>query len=313
MIGEYIQRKVGTNTNMWVDNGLFIELNSVDNKAIMFRGKYWQIKTAEPNEPRDYCGVYLDNYKGKVGYKEYSWVLQQISLGKSAKDFYQEFMPSLVDACKGDQDRLRKELQSILIFGYTPKEKQIETNKIIDTGSKQKYSLNIYIEKTKEDTQKKKLVVKCFDEIPDSLVENKDKIIVYGFDAYKQPLQIDAKLEAGHGKLVRTNLPCFNQVFQRLVAIKNAQEAKSFQEFTGLIHGDYIAFSIDGRLYIGSKLIPFGEKEIADNSRIRTLSNNSLYFDRVQILEDGIIKKTVYCYNIAKDTMSVVKIDIQRR
>lgn len=313
MIGEYIQRKVGTNTNMWVDNGLMIQLNNVDNKAIMFRGKCWQIKTAEPKEPRDCCGIYLDKYKGKVGYKEYSWVLQQIQIGKQAKDFYWEFMPSLVDACKGDQDRLRKELQSILIFGYTPKEKQLEANKIIDTGSKQKYSLNIYIEKTKENTQKKRLVVKCFDEIPDSLVENKDKIIVYGFDAYKQPLQIDAKLEAGHGKLVRTNLPCFNQVFQRLVAIKNAQEAKSFQEFTGLIHGDYIAFSIDGRLYIGSKLVPFGEKEIADNSRIRTLSNNSLYFDRVQILEDGIIKKTVYCYNIAKDTMSIVKIDIQRR
>lgn len=306
VIGTYMMSKSNQSTHMWVDNGLIVVLDEADKKVVRFKGVYWAIQTV--SELKD-DNLNLENWQDYVGYKEYGWVLKQLLTGAQTSKFYEEFMPNFVKACKNQQEILKRELNNILKFGYIPKEQEFPANVILDKARNERFTLDIYVQSIIHDKNKK--IISIQNDV-DSAHEQYQSKKIYGFNTLKKPIEFVDDMKPGDDKLKHSSLPCMAQIFQRLVAIKATTDQANFQDFRGAIIGDWLVFSINGRLYIGDKKMSFGDTEIAEGVTLHSIDKRNVYFYKTYRVGECIYKRNIYCYNFNDRTTRVINIDFVR-
>ena len=306
VIGTFMLDKSSQPIHMWVDHGLVIVLNEKDKKVIKFRGIYWAIQTVPEIKPDN---LNLENWDKHIGYKEYEWVLRQLMLGQQTAKFYDKFMPSFVAACKNQPMVLKWELSNMLKFGYIPKPQVFLPNRLVDRQKNLEYSLDIYVAGMRKDTTKKILVIQDDDEDDE---EKHPSIKVYGFTVYQKTLKFTDDMRPGDDRLKRCDLPCMAQVFQRLTALKNATESSAFEDFTGTICGDYLVYTIAGRLYIGDRKMQFGDKEISRGATLYSVDKRQVFFYRLTRVSEEVYKRTMYSYSFRDSSVRLVNIDFTK-
>ena len=67
-------------------------------------------------------------------------------------------------------------------------------------------------------------------------------------------------------------------------------------EYSGVIVEDLLLFVVNKRMYVCSKNKYEKPREISNNSRILAVKNRSVYFERVDLKDNGVIRKAVYRY-----------------
>ena len=306
VIGTYMLDKSSTPIHMWVDHGLVIVLNEKDKKVIKFTGIYWAIQTV--NELKE-DNLNLEAWSWHVGYKEYEWVLRQLILGLQTSKFYETFMPKFVQACKNQPMVLKWELGNILKFGYVPKQQEFKLNQITDKTRNCMYQLDLYVVGVKPDESRKILVVSDDD---DDETEKYQNMKIYGFTVFKKPIKFTSDMKLGDDKIKRCDMPCMAQIFQKLTAIRAAQEQTSFEDFSGAISGDWLVFEVAGRLHIGDRKLAFGDKEIARGVKLYSIDKKSVYFYKLQKVSEDIFKRTIYSYNFNDKNIRLVNIDFTK-
>lgn len=301
VIGIYILSKSNQSINMWVDNGLIIVLDETDKKVIKFNSTYWQIKTVKEIKKDN---LNLDSWQDYVGYNEYEWLLRQLLNGKQTSEFYSVFMPKFTQACNEKIDIINKELKDILKFGYTPKKQQFVTNQIIDKSNNNRFMIDIYIKNIIEDNSRKTLIIQ-----EDTVEERQNTKKIYGFNTFVKPKYSYSNHSEIDDRLKRCELPCMQQIFQRLVQIKEASGQDEFQNFIGAIIGDWLIFSVDNRIYVGDKKMSFGDIEIAEQATLHSIDNRNIYFYKTYKINDSICKRNMYSYNLRDKSIRLVNID----
>lgn len=298
-LGNFIASLSREHINMWVDKGLFIQLDKTTGMALHIVNNTWSI---EYNKSENKNNISMSNYKSSIGYAEYSWVLRKITNKEATSGFYAEFMPEFVKACNNQPMVIKWELENILTFGNIPNRTDFRINKIIDVANDKEYTLDIYFNGTVETDEK----IQAWDFSGNNIDSNvKYKSIkTYAFDAYSKSLSDGAKAS---GKLEECKLTGLHNVFMQLCAIKSAQELNKFPNFEGIIVDNNIIFTIDNRLYITKSNRLMEPKDIAHGIELYTVDKGKIYFIKSKKISDKVSKDSLYSYAINTGVIRLAK------
>lgn len=320
-IAGFLEMVEKTELHMWVKGGLYVILDEEDNKndseelsntdsivytCLHLLNNTWGIvnilnaKDIEDNSD-------IDNFSNCVGYKEYSWILDNIEniiKRKPGINFYSAFMPKFLEACGNQGMVIKWELTHILEFGHVPKELDIADNKILDINKEDEFILDIYplgdAETGRaEDTEhtwvlgSSKLQIK----------ERTKKIHIYGYDLYRKSVS---------GKYIKSDkdsAPGIRNLFLALTGIKNATENSAFKTFRAILVDTNLIYEIDSNIYVCKSNRASEAKKIGSNVSIYGYDSGKVYILRDRKVSDKVTEKSVYSYGLTDGIIKLCKID----
>lgn len=290
--------------NMWINDGLYIEINSSDGQTLHLINNTWSIVSIETSEDN----TDLENFKDEPGYEQYTWFLEKILGDHADVNFYEQFMPEFYAACNGNDMIFQNEIKNILNFAILPEKLKIESNTILDTDKNCEYTLDIY-QTGYAETEEKENVWSLASSYISSRVQNK-RVRVYGYTAYSKALTKEASENFNiPEKLTETKMPGLQQLFTTLVGIKNAQEIKKFTTYYGVILNNHLIFFTDRSLFITRSNRTTDVKEIAKGVELYGINSNCVYFTRSKRINSMIQKEQVWCLNLTDMTTTLCKIE----
>lgn len=298
-IGTLMKYKISKQLVMWADSGLYIMVNQEENKALHVRGMYWAMETINPIQTKS--NIDIDNYKDHIGYKDFKWVIEQLLNGRSTASYYDEFMPDFVKACGDSKLTLKWEIGQILNFAPVPDKDETVQNRIVDKKNNKQYSIDTFVSGYRENPN---IISLSLDGSESSL----GKIMIYGYDVYEKPLYTKPNTTPGSDKISRSKLVCINQLFQKLVALKNITYSEDFAGFTGFLFDDYFIFNVQNKLYIGNKKSLTGEKEIARGVTLYCISRNLVFFYKNVRISRDVVERTMYSYQLKDQNIRIASI-----
>lgn len=286
--------------DMWIDKGLFIQLDANTKMCLKIVNNTWSITYSDKRKDN----TNMEIYKDKIGYKEYKWILAKILNKENTANFYTEFMPDFVKACNGQPMLLKWELENILTFGIVPNRTELKQNKIIDVQYDREYTLDIYCTGTVDSNE----IIQSW-----SMVNKKglgtglkhSKIKTYGFDSYSKTQYENS---TSSGKLEKCKLAGLQSLFLNLCAIKNANDLSDFPVFEGIISNNNLVFTINKRLFVTKSNKITEVKEIVHGVEIYCVENNKVYFTKSKKISDKIKRDTLYSYSIKDGNIRICKI-----
>lgn len=299
-LGNFLKSLSKEHISMWVDNGLHIRLDKETGMTLKIVNNTWSIVYSKDSHEDN---TSLDLFSESVGYKEYSWILRKIINKETTANFYMEFMPDFVKACNNQPMVIKWELENILTFGSIPNRVELVPNKIINPGSDEEYSLDIYCTGTVETEE----AVPVFSLSGDNgSAKTKYKSIkTYGFDAYAKPLSDGTKTS---GKLEKCKVTGLHNLFMQLCSLKSISEMSKFPYFEGIIADNVLVFVIDKRLYISKSNRIMEPKDIAHGVELYTVEKGKVYFIKSKKITNKINKDSLYSYNIQSGALRLCKI-----
>lgn len=304
-IAMYIKDNLDEPVNMWVDNALYIMVES--DKAIKFVGNTWGIvsvqKQMEDNTDIEY-------YSDEPGYEEYKWVLTKLMNKESLKDYYTRFMRDFVEACNREPMILRWELAHILEFGSVPNKFELKENRLLDVETGSEYFLDIF------STGKRKVGESeyVFDLTGNSKeLKKKSKYIrTFDFEVYEKKAQTeDIMLGTNIEKLQKCNLDGAAALFETLAGIGSLHNGIENVSYTGIIAKDYIIYQVGNQLYKCTAKKYSKAVEIGKNIEIYGFENDLLYIEKKSLCDSGIHKIAIYAYDLDNNTVKLCRIQFR--
>lgn len=303
-LANFIKRFNKEGLVMWVDNGLYILIDSKTGYTLHILNNTWSFISCEPKEPR----IDMSIYKDCVGYAEYCWVLNRIINRKATGNFYETFMKEFVDACNGNEMVLRWELQNILNFGNIPKKIELLDDRIIDITNNCLYTIDIYVSKIIDD-YKHPVTAWNVGTTDVKVGKTYNKKTVFGYKGYRKQILNNSASEKGTAVEFQ---PCqligLQNIFLTLSAIKGAQNRQSFPVYRGLAINGTIAYQIKDSIYVCKANRITEQNEIARGASIFGADNNNIYFCKEARVRDNVIKETMYSYNVSSNTFRICNI-----
>jgi len=299
-LANFIKQSVRDEIEIWVENGLFIKLEKDTGMSLHLINNTWSIEYIKQIK-EDNTDIEL--FKDSVGYNEYKWVLDKVSHRETTKNFYKEFMPKFIEACNEEPMVINWELKNILTFSSIPNQIELKQNTIINIADDCEYSFDIFCNGTIETGEK----ALTWDFTGDDINSNiRNKVIrTYDFDSYIKKLTAGAKES---DKMSKCNLIGLRNVFTQLCAIKNSNEMNKFPNFEGIIYDNYIAFTVDKRLYITKSNKLMEAIDIAHGVSIYSADSGKIYFIKSKQINQYISKDTIYSYTLKNGSIRMCKI-----
>lgn len=300
--GIYIKKMSGIPNKLWIDNGLHIIISEENNIVLSFVNNYWGlVNNAEIKE----FNIELDEYTDNVGFKDIVWCLAKLLKGDSTADYYKQFMPRFIDACKNQPMIIKWELSNILTFGKVVDKMYMPIDKIIDIDKNLEYSLDIYTAGKRQ--TKQKVMSWDFTVEGSESTEYFKSIKVYGYELYAKNLDT-SNVKPGDDKKQKKELYGINSLFCTLCNIKNAKEASDFESFYGIIKDNNLVYVINSRLFVAVANTYVEPSEIARGVELYSYDDRFIYFSKSQVITNGIKKEIIYSYNFKDKKVRLCKI-----
>lgn len=297
-LGNFIKFLSKTSIEMWVNKGLYIRLNRETGMTLRIVNNTWSIMYTKSVENDNTA---MDVYRHEVGYKEYCWVLQKILNKEGTSSFYNQFMGDFVRACNGEPMILKWELENILTFSTVPKKMEFKTNKIINIGTDDEYSLDIYCSGY-ADTNEEITSWSLGADGP-SISAVKKQIKTYGFEAYSKNSKSGA-----NEKMTKCSVNGLHSLFMKLCGVKNARDMQTFPDFEGAIYDSTLAFTINKALFVAKSNRLSEPKEVANGVSLYAIDNGKIYFIKSKKVNDIITKEIIYSYSVKDSAVRLCKI-----
>ena len=303
-IATFIKDCMTEPLHMWVEDGLFICVDSKNNLALKIVGNTWGIVTTtcvrEDNTS-------IENFRHEVGYREYEWLLRKIMLRENTGSFYKEFMADFVKACGGQDILLRWELSNILTFGNLPEKIALKEDRIINLEDKSEFILDIYSAGSKKNGESEYVISLVGN---DNDIKLKPKYVkTYKFDIYeKKYTGGDSIVKAEEGKLQKNNILGLSNLFNTLCSIKMASENTEFEQFYGIMADRDLVYIINGRLFVCKAFRAAETKEIARGIELYSYNRGLIYFIKPTNMGKGVKKEMIYSYSLKDETLRLCKI-----
>lgn len=296
LIKQYARHKY----SMWIDDELCICIDEKSKIAVKLIGNTWGLvkvdKIKEDNTD-------IELYANEVGYAEFKWFINNVRRGTG--NFYKEFMPEFVEACKGEEIILKWELANILTFANVPDEIKLPNNKIIDIESEAEYQLDIYPNGQKNTGEVEQIIRISINEESSFRIKNKS-IRVYEYDAYVKNTSLGVNGDSA--KLRKTDVVGLNNLFLTLCGIKMSNDNIEFSTYRGLIADGNLVYEIDNRIYICKAYKKSEPIELARGSTIVGYDRGVLYIKKQTLLEAGVKKEAIYSYTASSGNIRICKI-----
>jgi hypothetical protein len=279
--------------DIWVDNALYILLDSENSMALKFVDKSWSI--VEVTDDIEKGDINLENYKDCIGYKEFNWFLDTIINKNTNKNFYQEFMKDFADACNNDSLIMQWELSNILNFGYVPDSIKLKENRILNFDRNSELFLDIYFDRMVKTGEREHVVSNIVNE---STIRYKYEKI-YNFECYEKVYEGSTHAFDGNPqKIKKSDIKGMEKLFRTLYIYKIMTGANEFENYKGLIKDGDMVFQINNRLYCCKAYKDSEVKEIAQGVQFHTYDRGIVYFKKSFELKGGARKELIYSYSI---------------
>lgn len=304
VIGTYIQTNIkDKQIKIVVDNGLNIVIEG--NTVLTFNKDIWLIQKREFEDCSD---IGLDKYHKNIGYEEYNWILYKLINGGQFTDieFYEQFMPDFVAACKSDWGIMKKELDTILTFGKTPQSIDLKQNKIISLNDEREIILDIYTSGIKKTGDKEYFISLANSD--DSIKMKPKYTTTYAVDIYEK-IRKNMSTGVGTSRLRKSNLIGVNTIFNTIASMKISDDTKPIKDFYGLLVDRHLIYSIDNRIFICKAYRMSEPIEIAHDSKLVSVDKGNVYFIVNDIMDSGVDKDTLYSYGIANKEYRIIEIN----
>lgn len=298
-LGNFIKFFSKTPIHMWVNEALYIMLDSNTGMTLKIINNTWSIVYEKQcDEDNTSMGLYKDS----IGYKEYSWILSKITHKETTADFYTEFMPEFVKACNNQPIILKWELENMLTFSSIPNKIEFKQNKVVDIDAHMEYTLDIFCTGYVDTDEK----IQTWNLTGEGKIGHTryKQIKTYGYDAY-QKSTIDGANKSS--KLEKCKVTGLNNLFMQLCGIKSATEASSFPNFEGVISGTNLVFTIEKRLFIAKSNRLSESKAIANGVELYSIEGRKAFFVKSKRINDKISKDSLYSYNITDESIRLCK------
>lgn len=294
---------------MWVNKGLFICIDIKSKSVLNLVRDTWSILKVDKIEEDN---TDMDLYRDSIGYKEYTWLVNNVIERKATNRFYVEFMKEFVKACEWQPSILQKELADILTFGNIPEQLRLKENTIIDLENMYEYYLDIYTSGYRKTGESQYVI---------SLVNDKDGLnikpkyrMVYGYDSYVKEINIgkDGKRDE-FSRAKKATVIGLSSIFRTLCSIKMAGDKNYFETFIGFIVDRNIIYMVNNRIFICKAFRQSESAQVTDGAELYGYDKGLVYFTKVHETEDGINKDVIYSYNIADKEIKVCKIQFRNK
>ena len=277
---------------LWVDKSLNVYI--VDSKLLVkFIGNTWGVEYIE--EPyKD--NTDLDLYKRDVGYKEFSWVVENKDKENLALEFYKEFMSDLLRACGNKANIMVKEFSRILDFENVPRPIEIMDNCIVDSSGKYSYYVDFYCSELQKTGGKQYSIDLTED---DDNIASEDAVEpIYSVDVYKKSSLKEDRADT-LGALEFDEV--LSEKFCETLDISNDTKIR------GVKIGNVIFLEMDDSIYYFNTS---NDKFVTIGSGITIYSylGNYIYFLRRQLIREKTYKSIVYKYNLSNGNINIAKI-----
>lgn len=304
-IGSYIKEKASSETTLWVDNGLYVYLGDTAKIAINFINNTWGlVRTHEIKADN----TSMDRYKHSCGGEELAWALNSILSGAGTQSYYARFMGDFVKACDGDPLVLRRELSKILEFSYVPSRYNFQTNKIIDTSTKDEYMLDMYVSGRRKSEEKQHVWSLLDDESTANSFGNTQSKYVNQYDYELYHKQTDKK----QVKLEKDSLIGASSLFHSLCGIRTIVDSNCFEDYTGILCDSRLVYEVDKRIFV-TKAYRFSEPlEIASGFKLYAYDRGLLYLINTEVISSGVRKETIYACSVVDNSMRLCQIKYVR-
>ena len=298
MIGMLLQKELDSQIIICIGDGLLLKINE-DVQLHMVAGT-WSIEalTIESKKP---FKLSLDVFEDTVGYKEYKWAYEQLSLGLDTSDYYKEFMPDFVAACNNKDIIIRWELSRLLDFGTIPKQQNFADCKIVDYNDNREYTVDIYCSGKREvNNNIYTLIQKQGKTLLDVSKEKKD---VYNFDLYEK------SLNTTNNKTKKVDGPeGLASVFDAILLNGLSDDGLKFYTYRGFMKDSYLIFEVNRNIYISDIHRYTGVKKLISNVTLYALENNRIYVTKRNRLDSGIFENTLYSYDLIDTKVRLCRI-----
>ena len=291
-IANLMKDSIKFDFKLWVDKSLNVYI--VDSKLLVkFIGNTWGVEYIE--EPyKD--NTDLDLYKRDVGYKEFSWIVENKDKENLALEFYKEFMSDLLRACGNNANIMVKEFSRILDFENVPRPIEIMDNCIVDSSGKYSYFVDFYCSELQKTGGKQYSI---------DLTEDEDEIAsedavepIYSVDVYKKSSLKEDRADT-LGALEFDEV--LSEKFCETLDISNDTKIR------GVKIGNVIFLEMEDSIYYFNTS---NDKFVTIGSGITIYSylGNYIYFLRRQLIREKTYKSIVYKYNLSNGNINIAKI-----
>lgn len=291
-LGSFIKHtQGGNNIVMFTDGGLYVVVDIRTMTAIHIVNNSWSIEHIDSIKTEN---VDIENYRDHVAYNEYSWLLNKVLKLDGKANFYEEFMPEFVKACNNEPMIIKWELQNMLNFRSIPEKIEIAENTIIDSCTRDEYTVDIY-ENGYINCKSGNTRWTIGDEIGQTYATSRER--KYGYNVYKKDSDNKEQLK-------KCNAEWAASIFVVLCRVRSFYKDENFSSYRGVLCGSTPVYEINGSIYTSRK---DGTKEISNCSEIYSVDKSDVYFKRVVAYGD-IFKVGVYKYNIFDGKVSTCSI-----
>ena len=280
---------------MWIADGLYIVINEETKMTLHMVNATWSINYVNRI---DSDNTSLDAYELDDGYKEFKWLLKSIQNKKPA-NFYEQFMPDFLKACKGEPLVLQWELENILNFSRVPNKMTIATNSITDKDNNKEITIDIF-KAGQRKTGRKKMVI----ELGQQTENEEETTEVYDFEAFEKSLTKDGD------KPKPMQMIGLGGLFVKLCKIRADKGMTSFPEYRAFINSDHLTFEIDNRIFTCKARNLSNVKEIATEVEIIAYEKGYVYFSKkTPTASSKVNRVATYAYSLTSGTVRVCKIE----
>lgn len=296
VIGEFIKACSDIEYNMWVDKGLYVE---IDGKAIRFINRTWGVIKGYIIRKDN---IQIDKYKDSIGYKEFKWFLDNILDVEDNTNFYERFMGDFIEACDNKPDIIQRELNDILNIYEVPNRVILKENVIKDLDKDVEYLLDIYsngVRRTGEYEYK-------FSFNSDDLDSSPKYAKAYKVDCYEKANS--SKCRNGEDKIKEVDILGLNKLFKKLDIIRQSEESNIFKTFRGVVIDRHIIFQIENRVFISKLYRESGIDEIGSDMEIYACESGILYLVNTKDIGKGIRRESIYSFSIKDYTKKLCRV-----
>lgn len=290
-----------------IDNGLKVRIT--ENKYISFLGEKWNMESNKKERLTwlDKSSLKFDEYRASIGFEEYKWALKSLVSGGNLSDYYTKFMPKLVKACNGDNDRLKYHLTHMLDIYEVPAEIDIPINSIIDESAQGQYMVDVFSRGTREVPQGRKSYHFSLSEAGQTSMESiSERIPVLDYTVLKKEWSTEDEIFTSASKLKEVDLEGLQSVFEQLIA--DGIDGFKLKQYRGIILGSTIVYTVDDKMYLCQKDKYVRSKEVATNVEIIATHEKSIYFRKKDRRKHGVTRISVYKLSLLNGVVKLCNI-----
>lgn len=259
------------NIEVWVDDGLCVEMDRDEHIAIRIKGNYYQTYKYKNKPTKD-----IIEYMNSDLFKEFNWVAERWANGKTVKDFYMVFMKDTLKSIKKDKKKFEIKLMNMLDYEEVKGLHKLKNNTVIDGDDN--YTLDIF-----------KVEYETGNTIEDIVIEGR-KVTTRQIKETNSYYDYEAYLKTGNEKMKNVESIGMGAIFEILVS---REKLFGWLDFKGVVINDILYFEVDNNIFKSNFKLYSVPELIATRASLFGFNDKSVYITQTSKYDD-VKREVIY-------------------